>query len=105
VALCLLLVVFVAAPSTWGGTTIDVTGASGSTSSGAIAAPHHLAPTTQDLAATVRAVTFVLVLTGLCAVVIGCTRRRHPHAMRHGRTNVRTWAQRRGPPRLAAQGI
>jgi DMSO reductase anchor subunit len=105
VALCLLLVVFVAAPSTWGGTTVDMTGASGSTSSGAITAPHHLAPTTQLLSAVVRAVTFVLVLAGLCAVVVGCTRRREPRAVKHGRTNVRTWAQRRGPPSISVRAI
>jgi hypothetical protein len=105
VALCLLLVVFIAAPSTWGGTSVDMTGASGSTSSGAITAPHHLAPTTQLVAAVVRAVSLVLALAGLSAAVVGCTRRREPHAVKRGRTNVRTWAQRRGPPSIRVRAI
>jgi hypothetical protein len=103
VALCALLTLFIAAPSTWGAGVVDQSGKVVQThAASSLSAPRTLSPSSgSHLQAAAHTIVMAVLVTLLGVAVIGCTRRREPIADAQGPSPVLHWVQRRGPPRMA----
>jgi predicted DNA repair protein MutK len=99
VALCALIAVFIAAPSTWGNGIVDHGGHVVQDTSHSIAAPRTLPPAQgHHLQAAAHTLVMVVLAVVLGVVLLAAARRLHRVNPPHVVSPASVWADRRGPP-------